>query len=158
MHLNLDAVPYVFMGMSAGDADGLGDPAVKLGGVAPGTERQSGQDAAADVDVLVRDEFAQGGFEPCRPESGQRSIRIRGLVVGPPSPPATPGLPPPCGGRPVPGPRGAGSLGVGAVPEIVQERCLDTQAAEGRYGRLDDVGVAARVRMVDAGPDERVEE
>src|SRR5215469_16842061 len=30
--------------------------------------------------------------------------------------------------------------------------------SRGRYGRLDDVGAAARVRIVDAGPDKRVEE
>jgi hypothetical protein len=39
-HLNLDAVPYVFMRMGAGDADGLGDQAVKLGGVESDTEWQ----------------------------------------------------------------------------------------------------------------------
>ena len=58
MHLDLDAVPYVLVGMGAGDADGLGHEAMKLAGVAASAEGQAGQDAAAHVDVIVGHELA----------------------------------------------------------------------------------------------------
>jgi hypothetical protein len=62
--LDLDTVPYVLVGMRAGDPDGPGDQIVKFARVMGSPERQARQDASAHVDVFVRDKLAQDRFSP----------------------------------------------------------------------------------------------
>lgn len=70
MDLNLNAMPQVLVGMSAGNTYRLGDQRIQISGVALGAERQSGQDATTYVDVLIRDELPKGGLAPCRAQVG----------------------------------------------------------------------------------------